>query len=146
LKTGAERAATIREMALDKDLHWREVFTRTQVKGVQTVDGEECDEIELTPKEGAPEIRYYSRKTGYLRKVSMVLNSPMGDIPSETLMSGYSATDGVLSPRVLTTTMAGQVMAVSIERVIYNENLAEKNFELPPDIKALADRKPAGSK
>ena len=75
---------------------------------METVDGQECYKVVLTPAEGKPETMYFQKKSGLAVKTTTVAVSPMGEIPVEVLVANYKNFDGVLAPAKTTQKAAGR--------------------------------------
>lgn len=146
LKDGEEKAVALRNAALLRDLEWKKYYTKAEVAGSDNVDGEPCWKVVLTPASGKGETRYYSQKTGYLLRLTMVLSSPMGEIPMSATTVDYRDAGGVKFPHRSVMTVGAQEMVMSVTSVKFNEPLPAAVFELPPDVKALAEKKPAPKK
>jgi hypothetical protein len=92
----------------------------------------------LTPNEGKPETRYFDKKSNLLVKLTMQLPSPMGEVPTETLLSDYKEQNGVTAPRKVHQKALGQEFLITINQVEYNVDMPKDRFDLPAEIKALA--------
>jgi len=140
IKKGEERALAVREGTFNSELHWRELYEKAECVGAETVNDKECYKVVMTPKEGAPETRYYDRETHLLVKVAMTAKTPMGEIPIEGLVSDYKEVDGVLFPHKTELIMVGQKRALVIESIEHNVDLPADRFELPEQVRALAEK------
>jgi hypothetical protein len=145
LKTGAEKAQAVREGTFNAPLHWRELHSKVETTGTETIDGELCYQVVLTPKEGNPETMYFQKKSGLAAKTTTVMVSPMGDVPMESLASEYKNFGGVTMPTKMTQKAAGQEFSLTIQDVKINQPLPADRFEPPAEIKALLN-KPAEKK
>ncbi|HEX5432255.1 MAG TPA: hypothetical protein VFW83_09825, partial [Bryobacteraceae bacterium] len=82
IKTGEERAQAIREARMNSSYHWRELYPKAETAGTEMVNGEDCYKVVLTPPEGSPETMYFEKKSGLLRKTTLVAASQMGNVPA----------------------------------------------------------------
>ena len=137
VKSGEEKSQGMREAVFNAQLNWRKVFAKAETTGVETVDGDECYKVLLTPTEGKPETAYYSKKSGLEVKHSTVAVSPMGEVPVEAVVSGYKDFGGVLVPTKQIQKAAGQEFVITIENIKVNEELPADRFDPPAEIKAL---------
>jgi len=137
VKSGEEKAQGLREAVFNGQLNWKKLFSKAETTGVETVDGDECYKVLLTPTEGKPETGYYSKKTGLEVKHTTVAVSPMGEVPVEAIVSGYKDFGGVLVPTKQIQKAAGQEFVITIENVKVNAELPPDRFEPPAEIKAL---------
>lgn len=138
IKTGTERAEAIREATLNATLHWKELFTKATVEGVEKVDGEDCYKLVLQPKEGKPMTQYYQKKSGLAVKVMTVVSNQMGEVPVTITVSDYKNFGGVWMPAKTSQKAAGQEFTVTIDSVETNPEIPASRFALPAEIKALA--------
>ena len=138
IKTGEERAVSLRGAALQHDTRWRDYFTKVECTGVEPVDGHVCYRVVLTPRDGQPETRYYDKGTSLLVRTSMIMKTEMGEIPAESSVGDYRKVDGVLVPFLVKQKVLGQEFTVTLQSVKNNVELAKDRFALPDDVKALA--------
>jgi hypothetical protein len=140
IKSGEEKALALREASFNATLRWRDLFPKRETTGVETVDGDVCFKVLLTPKDGRPETRYFSRESGLLVKATTVAVTQMGEVPVEMRFSTYRDFKGVRSPSVITQKAAGQEFTITIENVRVNEEIPAATFALPAEIRAILDK------
>jgi hypothetical protein len=141
LKSGEERAQTLREADMNSSEHWRDVYSKAELAGEETVEGEPCYKIVLTPTDGRPETVYFEKKSGFMRKSTVVAASQLGDISAETTSNEYRRFDGILEPSKITERVAGQVFTITVENVEANVAIAADKFALPEEVKLLLAKK-----
>jgi hypothetical protein len=141
VKSGGELAQVRRESTFNAPLHWRKLYSKVEMAGMESVNGEDCYKIVLTPAEGKPETDYFSKASGLLVKRVMVANTPLGDIPTETVLSDWKQMGGVLQPARMVQKAAGQQIAITMETAKVNEPIPDGTFDLPADIKKLTEKK-----
>ena len=66
--------------------------------GQETVDDIACTIYDLKTNDGAVHKYWISNDNGLVCKVSMTVESPMGQIPIQVKMSDYKAVDGIQYP------------------------------------------------
>jgi hypothetical protein len=137
VKTGDEKAQNVREADINSFSHWRDLYPKTELAGEETVDGEPCYKVVLTPKEGKPETMYFEKKSGLMRKTLLVAASQLGDIPAESISTEYRGFDGILAPSKVTEKVAGQEFTITIDSVQTNQDIPAEKFALPDEVKAL---------
>jgi hypothetical protein len=137
IKSGDEKALAIREATFNAVVYWRKLFPKVETTGTETVNGDVCYKVLLTPTDGRPETRYYSRESGLLIKATTVAATQMGEIPVELLYSGYKEFDGVRTPTVVTQKAANQEFTVTIENVRVNEEIPASKFAFPPEVRVI---------
>jgi len=128
----------MREAMLRGAVDWRKLYKSAETTGVENVDDQACYKVVLTPNEGKPETRYFDKKSNLLVKLTMQLPSPMGEVPTETLLSDYKEQNGVTAPRKVHQKALGQEFLITINQVEYNVDMPKDRFDLPAEIKALA--------
>jgi len=140
VKTGEERAVSLRAANIHHDSRWRDFFQKVECTGVEPIDGHVCYRVVLTPKDGQPETRYYDKKSFLLVRTNMIMKSEMGEIPAESSVSDYRTVDGVLVPFLVKQKVLGQEFTVTLQSVKTNVEIPTDRFALPDDVKALAAR------
>jgi hypothetical protein len=140
IKTGAERVQTLREGTFNASLQWRELFPKVETAGVETLDGEPCYKVVLTPKEGNPETMFFEKKSGYAVKTMTVAATQMGDVPFEATSTDYKTFGGVTIPTKITQKVSGQEFSITIQDVKINQPIPEGRFDPPAEIKALLSK------
>jgi hypothetical protein len=137
VKQGDERDASLREATLRAPLYWRKLYKHAETTGSEMVGGQPCYKVVLTPESGKPETQYYDKKSGLLVKVTMVMASPMGEIPSETELGEYKEESGLRQPHRVQQKALGQEFLINIDHVDYNVDIPSDRFDVPADVKAL---------
>jgi len=140
IKTGEERAQTLREARFNGTLFYKELYTKVETTGMETIDGEPCYKVVLTPADGKPETMFFQKKSGLVVKTAVTAVSQMGEIQSEAITSDYKSFGGVLVPTKVIQRAGGQEFSISIDKVIVNEPIPAERFELPAEIKALQSK------
>ncbi len=137
IKSGVEKAQALREGTFNSPIHWREQYPKIETAGTETIDGELCYKVVMTPKDGNAETKYFQKKSGLVVKTSIVSVSPMGETPIETLSSEYKNFNGVLEPTKSTTKAAQMEFTITMQDVKANQPLPADRFEPPAEVKAL---------
>ncbi len=140
VKTGAERAAALREAIFNSVLEWKKLYAKTEVVGEEEVDGTMCYKLIMTPPEGegGPETHYYDQESHLLTKIVLILNTEMGDVPIESFISDYREVDGLkVAFKTRQVVMNMQEMHFTLDSVKHNVELPKDRFALPEDIQAL---------
>lgn len=142
---GVEKAQHLREATFNSPLHWRELNSKVETTGTETIDGELCYKVVLTPNEAPPETMYFQKKSGLAVKTATTMVSSMGEAPVEMVASDYKSLGGVLAPSKITQKLAGQEIVITIQDVKINQTLPADRFDPPAEVKALLN-KPADKK
>jgi hypothetical protein len=140
VKSGEEKAQTLREGTFNAELHWRKLYPTVETAGVEMVDGEDCYKVVLTPAEGKTVTTYFQKKSGLAVKITTVAVTQMGEIPLEVIMSDYKDFAGVRVPTRHTERVAGQEMTMTIQSVQVNGEIPADRFDPPAEIKALLNK------
>ncbi len=136
IKTGEEKAQALRE-GINASLRWRDFYPKVETTGTETIDGELCYKVVLTPKEGYPETMYFQKKSGLAVKTTIVSVSPMGETPVEMLAGDYKSFGGVLAPTKITTKAAQMEFTITMQDAKTNQQLPPDRFDPPAEVKAL---------
>ena len=139
IKSGDERDEILRASTFNPHLNWRKIYDKAEVAGTETVDGDECYKVVLTPKSGSVMTQFYSKKTGFLVKTSGIHKTQMGDIPAESFLKDYKLVDGseLRMPFTHVNRFAGQEIEMHLQSVQFNVDVPKGRFDLPDEIRAL---------
>jgi hypothetical protein len=141
VKSGEEKVQALREATFNAQLDWRKIYSKVETTGVETIDGEECYKVILTPETGKPETQFFQKKSGLAVKMMMTIVNQRGEVPAEVLISDYKEFGGVMIPTRQINKAAGQEFTTSIQSVTVNEEIPQDRFDPPAEIKALLNKK-----
>ncbi|HSP66992.1 MAG TPA: hypothetical protein VLN48_04655 [Bryobacteraceae bacterium] len=142
LKTGVERAEAIREGTMNSSANWRKLYPKVENQGIETIDGEECFKVVMTPAEGQPMVGYYQKKSGLQVKLTSIASTQMGDIPVELIASEYKDFGGILEPSKVTQKTGPQEFTITLDSVEANPAIPPGRFDLPADVRKLVEKAP----
>jgi hypothetical protein len=140
IKSGVEKAQTLREGTFNSFIHWRELYPKVETTGSETIDGELCYKVVLTPKEGNPETMYFQKKSGFIVKSTTTAVTQMGEVPVEVISTDYKAFGGVTVPTKMTQKAAQQEFTITIQDVKTNQSMPADRFDPPAEVKALLNK------
>lgn len=140
IKTGEEKDQAIREAAMNGTYRWRDFFAKAETTGEETVDGEPCYKVVMTPAQGSPVTMYFEKASGLMRKTSVVAASQLGEIAADSISTEYRRFDAILEPAKVTERLAGQEFTIAIDNVKVNQPIPADRFRLPDEVQALLDR------
>jgi hypothetical protein len=143
IKQGEEKDQAIREAYLNAPIHWRQLYTKAAVAGTTVIDGEDCDEVILTPATGKPEHEFYSRRTGLLVRTTAVAASQMGDVDVEVDVANYKSFGGILYPTRSKQRAGSQELTITVNQVRVNETSPPERFDPPADVAAMLQKSAA---
>jgi hypothetical protein len=146
VKQGDERATALRQANFHSQTRWRELFKKVETQGIETIGEQSYYKVLLTPSEGSPETHYYDTKTHLLTRSTMILKSPMGEIPIDSSYGDYKRVQGVLVAHSIRQKVMNQELQITIESSQFNTEIPKDRFDLPPDIKALVEKAKAPGK
>jgi hypothetical protein len=137
IKDGEEKAATVRSSRMNLMGSWREYYKDARTVGEEEIDGKPAWKVQLTPKEGKPEIFYFDKNSGLLVRMTQTVSSALGEIPVEVSLTDYRDVGGIQTPFALTQKAVSQVMSMHFESVEWNPEIPANRFDPPPAIQAL---------
>jgi zinc protease len=140
VKSGDEKDQAAREARFNSQVEWRKIFSKAETTGSESVNGEECYKVVVTPPTGKPETRFYSKKTGLLVKSNATALSPMGEVAVEVEVSDYKNFDGILYPTRSKQKAGAQQMDIAITSLSLDQPIPSELFELPAEVKTLVDK------
>jgi hypothetical protein len=141
IKDGEEKANIERSSKISVLSSWRDYYKQAKTVGSEDVGGKPAWKVEMTPKEGKPEVFYFDKDTMLLVRTTAIVATPLGEIPVEAMMGDYRVVDGIKTPFTMTEKAMSQVMVMKFDKVQYNVPIAADRFDLPPAVKALAAKR-----
>jgi len=141
IKDGDEKAAVERSSSFRVLTHWKDYYSSIRTVGSEDVGGKPAWKVEMTPKQGKVETFYFDRDSALLVRMDQIVPSPLGEIPTEMDLTDYRTVEGVQTPFTMTQKVAGQTIAIRLDKVTYNANIASDRFDLPPAVKEVLNRK-----
>lgn len=137
VKTGKE-AIDAKNNSEFREEEWRDRYSKAETIGVETVEGEECYKVLLSPKAGNPVTNFYSKKSGLLIRSDAKAVTPMGEIEGQVVSKDYRKVGGlILMPFQLVNSAAGQTMLMTFSEIKINADVPKSTFEPPAEVKAL---------
>ncbi len=100
-------------------------------------------QIEVVTANGMTQQQFFAQDTGLLIGLEAEQHTPMGVIPTTSMIGGYEEFDGVTLATETTQSMMGMQQIMSLEEVSFGP-IDDAVFALPPEIAALSEQ-PAGS-
>ncbi|MCL1908672.1 MAG: hypothetical protein FWG12_04810 [Holophagaceae bacterium] len=139
IKTGKIAEAALNEAQFRAE-DWKSKYVKVETVALETVEGEECYKVLLTPKAGEPLINHYSKSSGLLIKSETSSDTEMGKITIEILFKDYRKVGEMLMPFKMDQKGAGQAMTIAITDIKTNADLPKSTFEPPAEVKALMNK------
>ena len=138
--TGDELADKVRDTAFRGDVEWRKYYPKVETAAEEDVEGKAAYKVVLTPEKGKPMTNYYDKGSNLLVKTSRVINTQMGEVPVEVIPADYKEVDGIKMAFKATQKVLTQEIIIKFDTIQQNVELPKDTFELPKEVKALADK------
>jgi hypothetical protein len=122
-------------------VEWRVLIDQVRTEAAERIDDHDCYRVRLTPRDHSQDIlRWYDRDTGLLYRSALALRTDMGDLPLVMTYEEYRSLNDVKWPSRVRITAPGQETLFSADEVKLNEPVDESIFEVPPEIRDLAQK------
>lgn len=124
-------------------LHWTESDVNLRTLAEEDVNGSTCYKVKFgVDVSGQPSsTAWFEADTGLLVKVTNVVAQHAAPVTVETTFSDYRSHGNFKIAHHIETKVAGQQAVIDIAEFSINAPLHENIFELPPDVRALRDKK-----
>lgn len=136
VKQGDEKAFAERGARFHSE-DWKQEFKSAETMGTETVEGEPCYKVVVTPHQGDPTTQFFSVKSGLLLKTLMKAKTAMGDIAVEATLKDYKKVGDILIPHTMVQSFAGQTMTMTFQSVAWNTAIPKEKFAPPAEVQAL---------
>jgi hypothetical protein len=136
---GTQAALALANASPDAPLHWAEAFSSVETTGIEDVNGEAAYRVVQTPSDGNPIASFFGVDSGLLVKHEFALATPVGTMPIEQFIEGYSDAGGILTARRVVVRQAGQQSVINITSVEANAEIPDERFDLPEAVQALLE-------
>jgi len=117
------------EAKLFKFLNYDELGVKTELQGVEQVDGEDAYKIKVTNPAGNHHYDYYSMDTGLKIKSKSTQQTQQGEVTTIQKFSDYKEVNGIMLPHTIN--ISGmRSMTLTVDSYKINEEIDESVFEL----------------
>lgn len=140
VKDGEEKEVALLMAKFDGESNWRNLFTKVETVGIESVNGKDCYKLMLTPKAGKPMTRFYDKESGLLLKSIMTATTAMGEITVESTFEDYRKEGDILTAHKVGNKAMGQQFSITIDKVQYNAEIPASKFDLPDEVQALLSK------
>ena len=137
---GQEKESLVRNLTIGADLEPEKFYEKIETVGEEQVDGKPAYKVQLTTPGGATETRYYDKASGLMIKFDAAPKTQMGEIQVTSTPSDYQVLGGIKMPKKVTQNMMGQTITLTINDVQHNVDIPAEKFQVPADVKALAEK------
>jgi outer membrane lipoprotein-sorting protein len=118
------------EASMVKDLAYLTASHKTELKGIEKVDGNNAYQIEVTKPNGDKVMEYYDVATGYKVKSEVILESPQGSMTQTTYYLDYKeAKEGLKFPYTIKQNAGPQMMDMKLQSVEINTGVSDDMFK-----------------
>lgn len=100
-----------------------------ELKGIDKLDGKDVYVMEVRQKSGKVTTDYFDVASGLRLQTVGSEESPMGPIPSTTLIKSYITVDGISFPSEIIQSTGPQTIEMKITEVKLNEKIADSEFK-----------------
>ncbi len=121
---------TSRFLDLRGPIHFKETYSKLELKGKDKQGGRDCYLIEASPKEGKPQTMFFDAETGYLLRVDFTVETNQGTFSATTTLEDYKDVEGVKVAFTLHQ-IGGEDWTITLTDVKQNVSLDDKQFEKP---------------
>ena len=140
LVTGKEKEQLLRSARLQPNLWLTRDHQSATLAGEETIGEIACTIYDLKTNDGAVHKYWVANDDGLVRKVSMTVESPMGQIPIQVRMSEYKAVDGIQYPHKMSMKQGVQNMEVTLTTLEHDAEVDAEMLTLPEQVKKLVER------
>ncbi len=137
LLEGEELQMAFREADTTADLHPEKYFKKMECTGLVDVDGKPAYRLEMTTHEDSLETYYYDKESRLLVKVKRDLQTALGKIRTEMLISDYRDVNGAVMPHKTILNMMGHEQIITTESIVFDTEVDEAAFDIPEEIQEL---------
>jgi len=116
---------------------WRSVYSKAETVGLETIDGEECYKVAVTPKVGVALTNYYSKKSGLLLRFDLPADS-RGVV--QVGCKDYRRVGDMMLPFQAVIYQDGLNIVMTFSEIKVNADLPPTAFDPPAEVKALLNK------
>jgi hypothetical protein len=144
LLEGDDKDSFLQSAMFNPEIKVDEMYKDVKTVGLEKVkltdDTEvEAYKVELTPKKGEVETRFFNKETGMMIKSQTTAKTQMGEMTTESYYKDYTDVDGVKTPSTMTLRQAGMDIVMKFTKIEHNVDVGTA-FEMPAEVKAIKDK------
>ena len=126
--------------SFDATLHQEESIKSLETVELADFEGKKAYKVKVTRTNGDESFEYFDVDSGLLVGSTMTMDTEMGQVTSNTVLSDYKDFDGVRMPtKVVVRSSVGPEFITTIDAVHHNV-VPPATFDLPAQIKALVGK------
>jgi hypothetical protein len=123
-----------------RDEEWRAKYSKTETVALETVEGEECYKVVITPKLGSPKTNFYSKKTGLMIRSDAKIVTEMGEFEAKTVHKDYKKVGDIIMPFQQLNIGPMGTVTITFSEIKLNVDIPNSTFEPPAEVKALLNK------
>jgi hypothetical protein len=132
VKEGGDLARVQRTTVFPRELKWKQVYQRLEVRGAEKVNGVDTWLVEGYPKTGKPDKLYFDQKSGLLVREESTVTSVVGELTFQVDLGDYREVDGVQVAFSIRMPKPAEVgFNIKIEEVKHNVAIPDAEFAKP---------------
>jgi outer membrane lipoprotein-sorting protein len=139
IKRGEEKALALRNAAIEPLLDWRDRYESAEVEGMVSVGDRKAYRLVLTAPGGAEETRLIDTESFLPLGTEQTLDSPMGEIRTQSRVLETRTVDGLVYPVKVEQTAAGMRMVLELERLELDAEVPDGTFTPPDAVQRMAE-------
>lgn len=133
---GDERALQIMAARFNAEIHWRELYKRTETVGTENIDGKEAYIVVMTPQQGKPITEFFDTHSNLL--VRVILKEQAGGEPRvEVNVTDYRKEGPVITAHQVSQKVGPNQFIIRNDTFRFNEEPPAGTFDPPAEVKAL---------
>lgn len=130
-RSGTELAQARFDAEFYKELKFKELYSKMELKGMEKTGGREAHLIVGTPLAGSPEKLYFDTQTGLLLRMDITREGPQGKTPFVVYFEDYREVDGVKIPFVQRQTAPDFSVNIKFDSIKHNVTIDDAKFTKP---------------
>ncbi|WP_187262216.1 insulinase family protein [Pontibacter beigongshangensis] len=118
------------EAAIFGVLLYDKLGIKTELKGIENIDGKEAYAVEAQQPNGQRTTNYFDKETGLLVKTINSMQSPQGVITQTRNYKNYKEVNGIKFPHIVETSFGPQTIKTEVQSVEVNKGISDDVFKL----------------
>ncbi|MTI21449.1 insulinase family protein [Fulvivirga sp. RKSG066] len=112
------------------ELQYEKLEVETKLVGVEKIEGSNAYAVEVTLPSGTTATHYFDTKSGLKIRESKVVNTPQGEVATDTEIGEYKEVEGIMFPHVIKQPMGGGMkMVLKTQSVEINGAVDDSAFQ-----------------
>jgi hypothetical protein len=121
---------------------WRSSIEQVRTEAREQIDGRDCYRVSMVPRGKSPALlRWYDSRTGLLFRTQTAISTDMGALPTVMTFEEYRDVAGIKWPTRVRMAVSGQNLLFTVGDVKLNEPIENAIFDLPVEVKQIAEKK-----